>query len=93
MCEACAAGGAQAVPLPSPTDGSVVQLDSDVFKMGHPLTVPLLLCKNSCTLRASAGGVWIRTSYSSSHLPAFKGKGRLIFPGLLALLLALGQTE
>lgn len=61
--------------------------------MGHPLEVPLLLCKNNCTLEASAGGVWTRTSDSSSHIPVFKGKGCLIFTGLMVLVLALGHTE
>lgn len=79
--------------LSSLPDGSVVQLGSDVLKMGHPLTVPLLLFKNNCSLEASAGGVWSRTNDSSSHLPAYEWKGCLIFPELVIVLLALGQTE
>lgn len=46
--------------LSSLPDGSVVQLGSDMFKMGHPLKVPLL-SKNNCTLEGRAGGVWSRT--------------------------------
>lgn len=50
--------------LSSLPDGSVVQLGSDMFKMGHPLKVPLL-SKNNCTLegREEEFGAELQQSY------------------------------